>query len=58
MRAGLNWLDIESSSGPLEHDNKTSDPIKGGGEFLTSCITISFSRRTLLHGIISLLITA
>jgi len=40
-------------AGSCEHDNQPSGSIKGR-EFL-DCVTISFSRWTLLHGVIVLI---
>jgi len=36
--------------GSCEHGNETWGYVKGKGNFLTSCMTISFWRRTQLHG--------
>jgi hypothetical protein len=41
---GFNWLKKGSVSGSCEHGNESSGTIKGGDY-------ISFSRRTLFHGV-------
>jgi len=37
--------------GCCEHGNEPSGFIRGGGNFLTSRMTVGLSRRTLLHGV-------
>jgi hypothetical protein len=48
----VNWIhlaqDRDQVVGPCEHCNEASGSIKAGN-FLTSWMTVSFSRRTLLH---------
>ena len=50
VRTGMSWLGIGTGGGMCECGNETSGSIKWGN-FLTSSETVSFSRRTLLHGV-------
>jgi hypothetical protein len=47
---GFIWLRIGTVGGKCEHGNEPSVFIIAGN-FLTSSMTVSFSRRTLLHGV-------
>jgi len=47
---GCIWFWMGTVADSCEHGNELSGSIKGV-EFPTSCATISFSRRTLLHGV-------
>jgi hypothetical protein len=46
---GMDWIWL-AQAGTCECDNETSSSIKCG-EFLDSYKPVSFSRRTLLHGV-------
>jgi len=48
---GMDWIELAQGRGTCECGNEPSGSIKWGGNFLTSCKPVSFSRRTLLHGV-------
>ena len=47
---GWSWLRIGMMAGTCEYGDESSGS-KNAWNFLTSCRTVSFSRRTLLHGV-------
>ena len=50
---GLDWAGPGQGqvAGACECSNEPSSSIKNSGNFLTSCKPVSFSRRTLHHGV-------
>jgi hypothetical protein len=46
----MDWIDMAQVVGTCEYSNEPSGSINVGN-FLTRCKPVSFSRRTLLHGV-------
>jgi hypothetical protein len=46
----VNWIELGQDRDTCECDNEPSGSINAGN-FLTSCKPVSFSRRTVFHGV-------